>query len=33
MMFVKATGRPAIIAALEKAVDAFKRQSGTMIMP
>jgi len=33
MMFAKATGRPAIIAALEKAVDAFKRQSGTMIMP
>jgi carbamate kinase len=33
MMFAKATGRPAIIASLEKAVDAFKRQSGTMIMP
>lgn len=33
MMFAKATGKPAIIAALEKAVDAFKRQSGTMIMP
>lgn len=33
MMFTKATGRPAIIAALEKAVDAFKQQSGTMIMP
>jgi len=33
MSFVKATGRPAVIAALEKAVEAFKGQSGTIIRP
>lgn len=33
MSFVKQTGRKAIIASLEKAVDAFKQQSGTMITP
>lgn len=31
MSFVKATKRPAIIASLEKAVEAFKKQSGTII--
>jgi len=33
MSFVKATGRPAVIAALEKAVEAFKQKSGTIIHP
>ncbi|HAX03645.1 MAG: carbamate kinase [Tenericutes bacterium GWC2_34_14] len=33
MSFVKATGRPAVIAALEKAVEAFKQKSGTVIHP
>lgn len=33
MSFVKHTGRKAIIASLEKAVEAFKEQSGTMITP
>jgi carbamate kinase len=33
MNFVRATGRPAVIAALEKAVEAFKQTSGTIIRP
>lgn len=33
MNFVRSTNRPAVIAALEKAVDAFKGQSGTIIKP
>ena len=33
MSFVKATGRPAVIASLEKAVEAFKQMSGTIIHP
>lgn len=33
MNFVRATGRPAVIAALEKAVEAFKQTSGTIIKP
>jgi carbamate kinase len=33
MSFVKATERPAVIASLDKAVDAFKQKSGTIIRP
>lgn len=33
MSFVKATQRPAVIASLDKAVDAFKQKSGTIIRP
>lgn len=33
MAFVKATGRPAVIAGLEKAIDAFKGSCGTKVLP
>ncbi len=33
MAFVKATGRPAVIAGLEKAIDAFKGTCGTKVLP